>query len=80
MTSYEEFLQKTEDFMFISNQPEKADIIFIPGNGYPHMAENAADLYKRGFAPYILPSGKYSIPDRVAVSSRCPYAEWGQRK
>lgn len=61
MTSYEEFLQKTEDFMFISNQPEKADIIFIPGNGYPHMAENAADLYRRGFAPYILPSGKYSI-------------------
>lgn len=61
MTSYEEFLQKTEEFMFISDQPEKADIIFIPGNGYPHMAEKAADLYKKGFAPYILPSGKYSI-------------------
>lgn len=61
MTSYEEFLQKTEEFMFISDQPEKADIIFIPGNGYPHMEEKAADLYKKGFAPYILPSGKYSI-------------------
>ena len=61
MTSYEEFLQKTEEFMFISDQPEKADIIFIPGNGYPHMAEKAADLYKKGFSPYILPSGKYSI-------------------
>ena len=33
--------------MFISDQPEKADIIFIPGNGYPHMAEKAADLYKK---------------------------------
>ena len=65
MTSYEEFLQKTEEFMFISDQPEKADIIFIPGNGYPHMAEKAADLYKKGFAPYILPSG-----------TRCPGQLW----
>ncbi len=61
MTSYEEFLQKTEEFIFVNDQPENADIIFIPGNGYPHMAENAAHLYKKGFAPYILPSGKYSI-------------------
>lgn len=61
MTSYEEFLQKTEEFIFANDQPENADIIFIPGNGYPHMAENAAHLYKKGFAPYILPSGKYSI-------------------
>lgn len=61
MTSYEEFLKKTEDFIFIEHKPEKADIIFGPGNGYPHMAEKAASLYKEGYAPWILPSGKYSI-------------------
>ncbi len=32
----------------------------LPGNGYPQMAERAAKLWKAGFAPYVLPSGKYS--------------------
>lgn len=61
MDSYQKFLKDTEDFIFIENKPQKADIIFVPGNGYPHMAENAASLYKEGFAPRILPSGKFSV-------------------
>lgn len=61
MTEYEKFLQRLETFIFVENEPEKADIIFVPGNGYPQMAEQAAALYKRGVAPHILPSGKYSI-------------------
>lgn len=32
---YEEFLKQIEDFMFIEDKPEKADVIFVPGNGYP---------------------------------------------
>ena len=36
---YEEFLKQIEDFMFIEDKPEKADVIFVPGNGYPQMAE-----------------------------------------
>ena len=47
--------------IFVEDRPEKADVIFIPGNGYPQMAERAAELYHQGFAPYILPSGKYSV-------------------
>lgn len=61
MDSYQKFLKDTEDFVFIENEPEKADMIFVPGNGYPHMAERAASLYKEGFAPRVLPSGKYSV-------------------
>jgi uncharacterized SAM-binding protein YcdF (DUF218 family) len=38
-------------------------VIFLPGNGYPQMAERAAQLYRQGYAPYILPSGKYSITE-----------------
>ncbi len=41
---YEEFLKQTEDFIFIDDKPEKADVIFVPGNGYPQMAEKAATL------------------------------------
>ena len=58
---YEEFLKQIEDFMFIEDKLEKADVIFVPGNGYPQMAEKAAELYRNGFAPKILPSGRYSI-------------------
>lgn len=58
---YEKFLEEIENFIFMEDQPEQADIIFVPGNGYPYMAENAAMLYAEGMAPVILPSGKYSI-------------------
>ncbi len=58
---YDQFLNNAEEFIFAEDKPEKADIIFVPGNGYPQMAENAAVLYQKGYAPYILPSGKYSI-------------------
>lgn len=61
MESYRDFLKEIEDFIFVEDAPEKSDVIFIPGNGYPHMAEQAAELYKEGYAPYVLPSGKYSV-------------------
>lgn len=48
------------DFIFVSDQPEKADIIFIPGGSYGEICRTAADLWQRGYAPYILPSGRYS--------------------
>ncbi|MGN0400351.1 MAG: YdcF family protein [Blautia sp.] len=57
----EKFLQQITDFVFVENIPEKADIIFIPGSGYPQIAEEAAKLYRAGYAPQILPSGRYSI-------------------
>ena len=55
---YEKFLEEVEEFIFMGNQPEQADIIFVPGNSYPYMAEKAAELYMAGMAPVILPSGK----------------------
>ena len=58
---YGEFLKQIEDFIFVEDKPEKADVIFVPGNGYPQMAEKAAELYRQGLAPKILPSGKYSV-------------------
>lgn len=39
----------------------KADAIFIPGGSYPELPERAAQLWKAGCAPYVVPSGRYSI-------------------
>ncbi len=64
MSTYEKVLDEIQEFIFVEDEPEKADIIFVPGNGYPQMAERAAELYGKGLAPYILPSGRYSITEK----------------
>ena len=46
-------------FIFIKDEPEKADIIFIPGSSNWVLAETAARLYKEGVAGKIMPSGMY---------------------
>lgn len=54
------FIEEFTNMIFIEDQPEQSDIIFIPGSGYAALAHTAARLYHRGLAPLILPSGKYS--------------------
>jgi uncharacterized SAM-binding protein YcdF (DUF218 family) len=49
------------EFIFVSDPPHPADIIFIPGCPSPEVAERAAELYHAGLAPYILPAGKYGV-------------------
>ncbi|MCF0134379.1 MAG: YdcF family protein [Blautia sp.] len=61
MRDYFRFLQDMGDFVFAEDELRKADVIFVPGNGYPQMAERAAQLYLDGLAEYIIPSGRYSI-------------------
>ncbi len=64
------YLADISDFIFISDPPENADIIFIPGGSYPELPEYAARLYKEGYAPYILPSGRYSIKHGAFLGSK----------
>ena len=49
------------NFIFLESNPEKADIIFIPGGAYAELAESAAELLRNEYAPLVLPSGKYSV-------------------
>ncbi|MGI6094179.1 MAG: YdcF family protein [Lachnospiraceae bacterium] len=60
---YQRFWKNITDFVFVEHKAQKADIIFVPGNGYPQMAEKAAQLWREGYSPRILPSGRYSICD-----------------
>ncbi len=61
MSRFTEYAGQTEDFIFMEDTPVPSDVIFVPGNGFPQMAEKAAELYKAGFAPCVLPSGRYSV-------------------
>ncbi|MEE1193119.1 MAG: YdcF family protein, partial [Blautia sp.] len=49
------------EFVFAEHKLEQANIMFIPGSGHPQLAVEAARLYHQGWAPWILPSGRYSI-------------------
>ena len=56
-----QFFQCITDFIFIEDRPRRSDLIFVPGGNYPDVAEHAAKLYHEGYAPYVMPSGRYSI-------------------
>ncbi len=60
---YRNFAAPLTEFLFCEDPLQKSDVIFLPGNRYPHMAEEAAGLWKQGYAPYIIPSGKWSVAD-----------------
>ena len=57
------FLDAVGEFIFVNEEPFQADIIFVPGNRSCEHALLAAKLYHQGYAPYVLPSGRYSIND-----------------
>lgn len=56
-----EFYDCITDFIFVENSPAPSDMIFVPGGNYSEAAQHAAKLYHEGWAPCIMPSGKYSI-------------------
>lgn len=48
------------DFIFLEDPMEKADVIFLPGSEEGVLAEKAAALFHKGYAPYLCVSGKYA--------------------
>ena len=60
----QKFLQQLTDFI-LWRICRRNQISFYSGSGFPQLGEEAASLYHRDYAPYILPSGKYSILNRT---------------
>ncbi len=56
----ERFFDCITEFIFLEDRPERADVIFVPGGDYPESAKRAAALFADGYAPYVLPSGRFS--------------------
>ncbi len=54
-----DFISDVTEFLFISSEPRPSDAIFLPGGSDPSLPERAAELYLQGFAPLLLPSGRY---------------------
>lgn len=41
------------DFIFVADEPQKVDAIFLPGGSHPQQPEYAAELYRKGFTNVI---------------------------
>lgn len=49
------------NFVFVEDQLQKVDTIFLPGGSHPEQPEYAAELYNKGFAPICIVSGGVSV-------------------
>jgi len=49
------------NFIFVENKPQKVDAIFLPGGSHPEQPEYAAELYLKGYAKWLVPSGGVSV-------------------
>lgn len=49
------------DYIFVSDEPQKVDAIFLPGGSHPEQPEYAAELYRKGYAKWLIPSGGVSV-------------------
>lgn len=81
----ERYIRAVTEFIFVEDQPEKADVIFVPGSRKIEHAVRAAELYRAGYAPYVLPSGRYAttygcfrgVPERYRADYPDEYeTEW----
>ena len=49
------------NYIFVRDIPEVTDVIFLPGGMHPQQPEYAAQLYHKGYAKWIIPSGKMGV-------------------
>lgn len=49
------------NFIFVEDKPQKVDAIFLPGGSHPEQPEYAAELYLKGYAKWLVPSGGVSV-------------------
>lgn len=55
------FVRAVTDFIFVKDAPQPCDAIFIPGSLLADHVLKAAELYRAGYAPWVLPSGCHAI-------------------
>lgn len=53
-------LDDITEYIFLRDALRPADVIFIPGCNRPEHTEEAARLYREGYAPLLIPSGRFA--------------------
>lgn len=63
-------------FIFLEHELKPADILFLPGSQEAALARRAAALWREGYAPVILPSGKYAKLEGYFTGDSAFRTEW----
>ena len=53
-------ITKITETVFVGSNPQRADVIFVFGSAFGEDWKNVADLYFKGFAPFIYVAGGFS--------------------
>lgn len=54
-------IEDISQYIFVSDELQKVDAIFLPGGSHPEQPEFAAQLYRAGYAKWMIPSGGVSV-------------------
>ncbi len=60
-----DLVKEIGDFIFLEDEPQKCNVIITVGGSFPQIAEKSAELYKSGFADYVLAGGGVSVKTGV---------------
>jgi len=55
-----ETIKSITRFIFVSDKPQKADIIIVPGSSHPQLPIKAVNLYKKGYAHKLIFTGGFN--------------------
>lgn len=69
------FIDAVTQFIFVEDAPQPSDVILVPGCAEPRHALRAAELYHAGYAPWVLPSGRYAKPVGHFAGVEAPWRE-----
>lgn len=67
MPEIDRLIQDITQFIFLEHEPIAADIIMVAGSSDSLLALRAAELYRAGFAPRILVSGRFAAVSEALV-------------
>lgn len=70
------YIRSVNDFIYVSHEPCPCDVIFIPGCAFPEHVLKAAEMYHAGYAPLVLPSGRYAIGTPGFAGDPAYATEW----
>ena len=54
-------IEDISKYIFVSDELQKVDAIFLPGGSNPEQPEYAAKLFQEGYAKWLIPSGGISV-------------------
>ena len=72
----EAYIEAVSAFLYAEDAPSVCDAIFIPGSAWPEHVLKAAEMYRVGYAPVVVPSGRYAIGTEEFAGPKEFATEW----